>query len=66
MAIVNREDKPVQRMEIDLSGPQGNAFFLMGVARKLAQRLEYDRVQIECLTHDMRTGDYEELIQIFD
>jgi hypothetical protein len=38
MAIVN---KPKTRgIEIDLTGPQGNAYFLLGTAKNLAKQLE--------------------------
>ena len=37
MAILN---KPQTRgIEIDLTGPQGNAFFLLGTAKNLARQL---------------------------
>jgi hypothetical protein len=28
-------------IEIDLTGPQGNAFFLLGMAKKLATQLDF-------------------------
>jgi hypothetical protein len=39
MAIKSREEmyRP-EKIEIDLSGPEGNAFYLMGLARKLYRR----------------------------
>ena len=50
-------------IEIDLTGPQGNAFYLMGTAKKLANQLGLDSNEI--LT-EMKNGDYENLINVFD
>lgn len=50
-------------IEIDLSGPQGNAFFLLGTAKNLAKQLELDSEEI--LT-EMKSGDYENLVNVFD
>jgi hypothetical protein len=61
MAILN---KPQTRgIEIDLTGPQGNAFFLMGTATRLARQLDLN--EYEVLT-EMKSGDYENLLQVFD
>ena len=48
---------------IDLTGPQGNAFYLLGVARKFAHQLELDSDEI---ANEMTSGDYEHLIEVFD
>lgn len=50
-------------MEIDLTGPQGNAFFLLGTAKKLAKQLGLDGDEI---TKEMMSGDYENLLEIFE
>ena len=61
MAIVS---KPQTRgIEIDLTGPQGNAFFLLGTASNLAKQLELDGSKI---MEEMKSGDYENLLQVFD
>lgn len=48
---------------IDLTGPDGNAFALLGYAKNLAKQLDlnYDIIRTE-----MTSGDYENLIQVFD
>ena len=50
-------------IEIDLTGPQGNAFYLLGAAKNLAKQLDLDSNQI---LNEMQSGDYENLIQVFD
>lgn len=51
------------KIEIDLTGPQGNAFFLLGIARNLAKQFGMDSKKI---TSEMMSGDYENLIKVFD
>lgn len=48
---------------IDLTGPQGNAFYLLGVARKFARQLDLNGDEI---ANEMTSGDYEHLIEVFD
>ena len=48
---------------IDLTGPDGNAFVLLGKATNLAKQLKFDEKKI---TDEMMSGDYEELLEVFD
>mgnify|MGYP003654086176 CR=1 FL=1 len=50
-------------VEIDLSGPDGNAFALIGIAGNLAKQLDLDKKKIQS---EMMAGDYENLIKVFD
>jgi hypothetical protein len=50
---------------IDLTGPDGNAFALMGYARQFATQLGW-KDKGEALINNMMSGDYENLIQVFD
>jgi len=51
---------------IDLTGPQGNAFFLLGTAKNLAKQLGYTKKEIHYLIEAMQSSDYENLIEVFD
>lgn len=59
-----RSKTPQSEIVIDLTGPQGNAFFLLGYARKLAKQLDFE--DVDGLLDDMKSGDYEHLVQVFD
>jgi hypothetical protein len=59
-----RDKKQQSEIVIDLTGPQGNAFFLLGYARKLAKQLDFE--DVDGLIDDMQSSDYEHLIQVFD
>ena len=48
---------------IDLTGPDGNAFALMGYARRFARQLELDEKKI---LKEMQSSDYENLLEVFD
>ena len=60
MAIIART---YQKAAIDLNGPDGNAFFLLGTAKRLAKELNLDE---KAITEEMRSGDYENLVTVFD
>jgi hypothetical protein len=67
--IVPIEEKPEKKIEIDLTGPDGNAFVLLGTARKIAR--QFDRagandIDIDDIIRDMRSGDYEHLLEVFE
>ena len=48
---------------IDLTGPQGNAHYLMGRAIVLSKQLGIDS---DSIIQNMKSGDYDNLIQVFD
>lgn len=50
-------------IEIDLTGPDGNAFMLIGKAGNLAKQLGLDSKAIQS---EMMKGDYEHLVGVFD
>ena len=60
MAILTKEPR---KQVIDLTGPQGNAFYLLGLASKLCKQMQ---VEDEIILQDMRMGGYEHLITTLD
>ena len=51
------------KIELDLTGPQGNAFVILGVAQNLSKQLELDG---EAIMNEMQSGDYENLVDVFE
>ena len=51
------------KMSIDLTGPEGNAFCLLGYAKKLSRELNFDA---NVITEEMKQGDYDHLVETFD
>lgn len=63
MAIIRKTSK---RLVIDLTGPDGNAFVLLGIASNLGKQLGLSKEEIEEIKGRMTSGDYENLIEEFD
>jgi hypothetical protein len=57
------KDKKETGIEIDLTGPDGNAFALIGKAGNLAKQLGLDGKTIQT---EMMQGNYEHLVNTFD
>jgi len=51
------------RYIIDLTGPQGNAYVLLGYAQDFGRQLKFDYKNIQ---EEMTSGDYENLVNVFD
>ena len=54
----------VDKMVINLDGPDGNAFSLMAYARRFAKDMGY--ASDEAILNNMRSGDYTNLAKTFD
>jgi hypothetical protein len=60
-------DKPKQNgIVIDLTGPQGNAFYLIGTAKKIGRQLGMTPKNIDKMVERMTSGDYEHLLSEFE
>ena len=68
MAIKSIKKRPMgpTPIEVDISGPDGNAFVLLGLANNLCKQLRYDKQRTECILEEMRLTDYEGLLHTFD
>ena len=61
MAIVKKSKQ--REIVIDLTGPDGNVFVLMGYARRFARDLGLDGNKI---ISEMQSSDYENAVEVFD
>jgi hypothetical protein len=57
------KEKKNSGIEIDLTGPQGNAFFLLGTAVNLSRQLGLNS---QTICEEMKEGDYDHLVNTFD
>jgi hypothetical protein len=62
--IVKKNQKT--HVTIDLTGPDGNAFVLIGTAQNYAKQLGYPKEERDALRQEMMEGDYENLLEVFD
>ncbi len=58
-----RTKKAPKELVIDLTGPDGNAFVLMGMVSGFARQLGKDG---KAIVEEMKMGDYEHLLSVFD
>ena len=49
---------------IDISGPQGNAFVLMGIAQHWMEQI--DPNMVETVIEEMKSSDYNHLLETFN
>jgi len=60
-----RKSRKNEKVVINLNGPQGNAYYLMGVVQSTFTR-SGARELGQSIVKQMMEGDYENLIRIFD
>ena len=60
------EKESTTEIIIDLTGPQGNAFYLLGTASKWCKQLGWDQEETDELLNDMKSSDYHHLVNAFD
>ena len=65
MSIRHKAFQESQR-DIDLDGPDGNAFALMAIFKNTAKQLDYNDDEIEKVLDEMTSGDYTNLVKLFD
>ena len=63
MAIRNAKELDGKKRKVDLRGPDGNAYCVMGIASNLCRHLGKDFKPIQ---EEMMSGDYENVIAVFD
>ena len=57
------QDGEVVRSDFEITGPDGNVFVLMSIAKRYAKQLGLDGDEI---IGEMMSGDYENAVQVFD
>ena len=64
MAIISKDT--TRKQVIDLTGPDGNAYFLLGTASNLCKQIRISSERTEEILDEMKSSDYENLIKVFD
>lgn len=65
MTLINRNHRT--KIQLDLNGPHGNAFVLLGYARSTGKDiLGLNETEIRAITAEMRSGTYKHLVETFD
>lgn len=63
MTIHYKNEYETPRPAIDLTGPDGNAFVLMGLAKRWANQMG---LPTEEILNEMQSGDYENLLDVLE
>ena len=63
--MIRNKQKHKGPIVIDLTGPDGNAYALMGYAKKFATQLGW-KDKGAALINEMMEDDYEHLLEVFD
>lgn len=63
--MIKKKQKQQGPITIDLTGPDGNVFALMGFAKRFAKQLGWQD-EGNALIEDMMSADYEHSVQAFD
>ena len=72
MTIKSKSEMQPRSIEIDLTGPEGNAFVLIGYAKKWARQLGPETLMLlygvtwEEIQKDMMSGDYEHVLDVIE
>lgn len=61
-----RSEMQPRGIEIDLLGPEGNAYVLMGYARRLGRQLGWSKAHVDAVVKTMMMSDYEGLLITFE
>jgi len=64
MAILSKDT--TRKTVIDLTGPDGNAFYILGTAMNLCKQIGISSSRTTEILDEMKSSDYENLIQLFD
>lgn len=57
---------PFKKPIIDLSGPKGNAFYLLGLAKKMGKQFGWETSDIDSMLDNLKSKDYKHLVLSFD
>ena len=61
-----RQKQQSSEIVLDLTGPDGNAFALMGHAMNFGKQLGFSKLAIDGIIEEMKLSDYENLVSVFD
>jgi hypothetical protein len=62
--------KRTDKIEVDLTGPHGNAYALMGLAQDLCKQFNRisgaEKYKVDEILADMKSSDYEHLLEVLE
>jgi hypothetical protein len=59
-------DEKISKIEIDLTGTEGNIIILLDKAKSYCRMLDFNRDKTDKILYELQKSDYENLINVFD
>lgn len=56
----------MKKIKINLAGPQGNAYYILGCADELGRQLNFSEEKQTKIYEEMTSGDYKKLLEYFE
>lgn len=50
---------------INIAGPEGNAYYLLGAAEKYGKQMGFSAEKRRDIQEEMKSGDYDNLLKVF-
>ena len=63
MTLKIKEEKRFEKIQLDLTGEDGNVFYVMGLGKKIADKIGID---FDPICKDMMSKDYGHAIRVFE
>ena len=64
--ITEKRPPAKEKIEIDLRGPEGNAFALLAIANKIGKQLGLHPDERGAINAEMMSSDYDNLIKVME
>ena len=61
-----RKKEPTSTIVLDLDGPEGNVFNIIGTATMLGRNCGYKEDDIKTMVEEMKSGDYINALTVFN
>jgi len=61
-----RRKQVSKEIVIDLTGPDGNAYYLLAQVRSLGKQISLSEKEMNKIELEMKSSDYEHLVKTFD
>jgi hypothetical protein len=66
MIVKKQGKKSTGKIVIDLDGPQGNAFALLGLAQNFGRQMRLPKEELSNIIKEMQSSNYSNLVKTFD
>jgi len=62
--VTTKNKKRVKRPALKLTGVDGNAFVILGLARSVGKKAGWSEAELDAMSDEAMTGDYDHLLWV--